>query len=102
MESTITEAAPQLKTFGSAVQSRLPLASLVTKQLNTGSVFEPYPRGLVYVVNTAESTVTPSPFSPILLSFILLLIFLVTVDYQRSLKMYVLQSMTGRMPLTLS
>ena len=82
MESTITEPAPQFGNFGSAVQSRLPLASL-----NTEPAFEPYPLGLVYALYTNEPTATPSPFSPILGLSILLMMFLVTMDYQRSLKM---------------
>lgn len=82
MESTITEPAPQLGTFGSAVQSRLPLASL-----NTEPAFELYPHGLVYALYAKEPTATPSPFSPILGLSIILLVFLVSMDYQRSLKM---------------
>ena len=81
MESTITEPAPQLGAFGSAVQSRLPLASL-----NTEPAFE-HPHGLVYALCTIDPTTTPPPFSPILGLSLLFLMFIVTMDYQRSLKM---------------
>jgi len=82
MESTITESAPQLGAFSSAIQSRLPLASL-----NTELALEPYSRGLDCALCTVEPSATPSPFSPILGLSILLLMFLITMDYQRSFKM---------------
>ena len=87
MESTITEPVRQLGNFGSAVQSRLPLASVATKQLNIPStyLFQPYP--LNHVPETALEAI-------LLLSVVGLLLLVVmsfiTADYQLSLKMLVI------------
>lgn len=74
MESTITEPVRQFGAFGSAVQSRLPLASVAT--------FQPYT-----LTHVPETTLEAILFLSIVGFLLHVMMFFITADYQRSLKM---------------
>ena len=78
MESTITESVRHFGAFGSAVQSRLPLASVATSTYT----FQPYP--LTHVPETILETVMFLSIVGLLLHAVM---FFFSADYQRSLKM---------------
>ena len=84
MESTITKPVRKFGAFGSAVQSRLPLASVATKQLNIPStyIFQPYP--LTHVPETSLEAIL---FLSVLGLLLHAVMFFIAADYQRSLKM---------------